>query len=53
MTIMKYNSLNFDDEMLGLDATFQSIGGPVSADRIQRENFFGIILIVFIVDVLI
>ncbi|MDQ1832764.1 RHS repeat-associated core domain-containing protein, partial [Massilia scottii] len=38
LTIMKYNSLNFSDDMINLDAAFPSNGGEVSIDWMMRSG---------------
>jgi len=40
-TIMAYNTLNFSDDMINLDAAYPSSGGPVSIDWMMKSAAFG------------
>jgi hypothetical protein len=40
-TLQEYNPFNFSDNMLGLDASFPSVGGDVSIDWMMRSGAWG------------
>src|SRR5262249_27860507 len=41
-TVLNYNPVNFSEDAVALDASFDSLGGPVSIDWMMKSALFGL-----------